>query len=340
MTSYVLGADGGADQKSIDTMKKLIEQKGHTVRFTSISPEQESAFTGASEDIGIFVVNGVAAATMWSFKVAIEKGTVPPTIFAHAAWIRKDGAMASEQAMLDCPFSPEWDAGFASGKESSMQQDGSGAKTVGEYAQQNSQYIHLCYADTPEEMVEKILNEQFSGTGANTDTNTNNNSVGGAVKIPDITFYGLIKQIIGAIDGMFSIANNMAYLLSFQDMFEYRTKNDADIPIIEPSDVIYDTVKKDWTTAGYYNSVELTYSEGVLKYGHDELIKQYGEHTFYYECPEDDYETAQAKAQALLAAHIRDYSTDIELQTFYNPNITAGSWIKVHKSITEIQGKT
>ena len=56
---------------------------------------------------------------------------------------------------------------------------------------------------------------------------------------------------------------------------------------------------------------------------------------FYYDCLEDDYETAKAKAQALLTAHVRDYSTDVELQVFYNPNITVGSWVKLKKSITQ-----
>ena len=34
--------------------------------------------------------------------------------------------------------------------------------------------------------------------------------------------------------------------------------------------------------------------------------------------PDDDEETAKAKADALLASHIRDYSTDVQLSVFYN----------------------
>lgn len=188
------------------------------------------------------------------------------------------------------------------------------------------------------QLVEGKLPCDGSSSASNSDNQ--NTSTGSAVKIPDVTFFGLIKQIIGATDGLFIIANNMAYLLSFKDMFNYKTENDKYIPIIEPSDVIYNTVKKNWSTDGYYNSVEFTYSEGTLKYSHDTLIKQYGENTFYYDSPEDDYETAKAKAQALLTAHVRDYSTDIELQVFYNPQITAGSWVKLNKKVTQIQGKT
>ena len=220
-----------------------------------------------------------------------------------------------------------------------------------DYSAQGNEHINgsdkkmtMVSGPTPsnEEEAKQLVSGQLpcdSSGGLNNTGDTNSGGVGG-VKIPDVTFYGLIKQIMGATDSIFTTANNMAYLLSFQDMFEYRIENDEDIPTIEPSDVIYNTLKKNWTTAGYYNSVEVTYSEGTLKYGHDTLIKQYGENVFYYDCPEDDYETAKAKAQALLTAHVRDYSTDVELQVFYNPNITAGSWVKLKKSITQITGKT
>ena len=163
---------------------------------------------------------------------------------------------------------------------------------------------------------------------------------GGAVSIPDITFYGLIKQICGATDSLFVIANNMAYLLSFKDIYEYRNQFDKYIPTIEAKDVLYDTLQKDWSTNGYYNAVEITYADGIIKYQNDTLVKQYGENTFYYEFPEDDEETAKAKADALLASHIRDYSTDVQLSIFYNENITEGSWVKVNKTLTQISGKT
>lgn len=171
-------------------------------------------------------------------------------------------------------------------------------------------------------------------------TSGSSGSGGGGVKIEDVTFYGLIKQIIGATDGLFIIANNMAYLLSFQEMFKYRDEYKNHITQIDPSDVLQNSLQKDWDTSGYYNTVEVTYSEGTVKYSHDVLVKQYGENVFYYDYPDDDYETAKIKAQALLAAHVRDYSTDIQLQIFYNPNITVGSWIKVKKTITQLSGKT
>lgn len=165
-------------------------------------------------------------------------------------------------------------------------------------------------------------------------------AVGGtAIMIPDKTFYGLINQICGAADAIFIPANNLAYLLTFKDYYKYREENDDLIPIITPKDVIDSSIEYEWDTQGFYNSIEVTYNGGKLKYKHDTLIAQYGENTFYYEFPNDDYETAKAKAAALLSAHVRDYGTDIKLTCLYNENITVGGWVKIQKSILNTTNK-
>lgn len=191
------------------------------------------------------------------------------------------------------------------------------------------------------EEAQQLVNGQLACDGSTVSPTGNGSVVGGnAINIEDITFYGLIKQIIGGIDGIFTIANNMAYLLSFEDMYKYRQEFDEDIPIINESHIIENSLVKNWTTSGFYNSVELTYADGIIKYQNDTLVKQYGENVYYYEFPEDDEETAKAKANALLSAHIRDYSTDIELNIMYDENITEGSWVKMPKSVTKLSGRT
>ena len=203
------------------------------------------------------------------------------------------------------------------------------------YPEMNEKAKGKCCAVYGGKTPEEALQAALSALGGQMPSqNSSNSSVGGAaVKIPEVTFYGLIKQIIGAIDGVFIIANNMAYLLSFEDMYKYRKKYEEHIPKINVNQIIKDSVHQNWTISGYYNTIELTYKDGVIKCQYDALVQQYGENVFHYEFPNDDEETAKYKAEALLAAHIRDYSTDIDLQILYDPNITAGSWVKVHKSI-------
>lgn len=209
------------------------------------------------------------------------------------------------------------------------------------YVELNQQYkpdkVQATWGETPEKLGQNIL-AALGGQG--TSGGTGSSSGGGAVLIPDKTFFGLIKQMLGAVDGIFVVANNMAYLLSFKDFYEYRNQFDEMIPKIERRDVLRDSLVKNWSTDSYYNAVEVTYADGIVKYQNDNLVKQYGENVFYYEFPEDDEETAKAKADALLSAHVRDYSTDIQLSIFFDENITEGSWVKVHKSLTNISGKT
>lgn len=174
--------------------------------------------------------------------------------------------------------------------------------------------------------------------GGGTTNTTDATATGGAVQIPDQTFYGLIKQMIAAIDGVFIIANNMAYLLSFKQLYEYRTKYEDYIVEIKGSDIIKDSVEKNWTTQGAYNTIELTYNGGIIQYQHDALVETYGQNIFYYNFPDDDEETAKAKAQSLLAAHVRDFSTDLYLKCLYNPNITPGCWVKIPKTYTKVTG--
>ena len=338
----VVGTDDsgtGLDQQNMEDLAQGLKDCGNEVEITTVDPNQEGIMAGNGADFNVFICNGVGAATIWSFFEAVKSGRVSFTIFAFAGWLAEyNDTLESEQSCREVEFTPEKDAGqFMTGASTSdMQAASGGAKTVGEFFDNNSQYLSMCWASSAEEMAQKICSGACGG-GSSTQVQQQGAS---AILIEDKTFYGLIKQMMGAVDAVFIIANNMAYLLSFKDIYEYRNLYDEYIPKIESKDVIYDTLLKNWTTDGFYNAVEVTYADGIIKYQNDVLVKQYGEHVFYYEFPEDDEETAKAKADALLAAHIRDYSSDIQMSIFYNPNITVGSWVKVNKTITNISGKT
>ena len=79
----------------------------------------------------------------------------------------------------------------------------------------------------------------------------------------------------------------MAYLLSFKDFYEYRDLYDKYVPVIDRKDVLDNSLVRNWTTDGYYNSVEVEYADGIIKYQNDALVQQYGENTFYYSFPDE-----------------------------------------------------
>ena len=324
----VLGCDrnGNDDSNYQSTVAGIIEQAGYTVEKLAIEPNAFASYSydssKAKGKIGIYLI---AAGTY-----SIGDATYGNTSFDYNYFgIRPE-------------CSPNWEV------------EDFDTKPIGSDADTRGGVTDKIAGKTFKEINDIVKERSMVVTGKDA-TEMGNNLVaamggqaqggqsatgGGAVSIPDKTFYGLIKQIMGAVDAVFIIANNMAYLLSFKDVYEYRNQFDEFIPIIETKDVLRDSLVKNWSTDGYYNAVEVSYADGIIKYQNDVLVKQYGENAFYYEFPEDDEETAKAKADALLAAHIRDYSTNIQLSVFYNENITEGSWVKVNKTLTQISGKT
>lgn len=324
----VLGCDrnGNDDSNYQSTVAGIIEQAGYTVEKLAIEPNAFASYSydssKAKGKIGIYLI---AAGTF-----SIGDATYGNTSFDYNYFgIRPE-------------CSPNWEV------------EDFDTKPIGSDADTRGGVTDKIAGKTFKEINDIVKERSMVVTGKDA-TEMGNNLVaamggqaqggqsatgGGAVSIPDKTFYGLIKQIMGAVDAVFIIANNMAYLLSFKDVYEYRNQFDEFIPIIETKDVLRDSLVKNWSTDGYYNAVEVSYADGIIKYQNDVLVKQYGENVFYYEFPEDDEETAKAKADALLAAHIRDYSTNIQLSVFYNENITEGSWVKVNKTLTQISGKT
>lgn len=182
------------------------------------------------------------------------------------------------------------------------------------------------------------VDTSIGGEGGGTSGNTSSSgTVGSAIQIEDQTFYGLIQQMIRATDSTLITSNNMAYLLSYVDLHKYRTEYEEFIPTIKPTHILKDSIVQYWTTEGLYNAVEVTYKEGTIRYQHDLLVQQYGDHTYYCEFKDDDEETAVAKAKSLLSAHVRDYSLDLQLNCIYNPHITVGSWVKIPKNIINVK---
>ena len=332
MANVVLGCDtnNSNDQKYLDTVGQLIEQAGHTVEKLSIGPNYFANYSWNGDTkgkVGVYLM----AASLISF---LDAGDA--NFDLNVFGIRGDvSSYGTEEGFKTKGVPKDHHGDCIHARCNELQ-----GKT---YPELNEIYKGKCIAvpgTTPEELAKNILaamnGQGIMGGGSSTTQTTG----GSAVLIPDKTFYGLIKQMIGAIDGVFIIANNMAYLLSFQQFFSYRDQYEDHILELKPSEIITDSIVRNWTTDGLYNTVEVTYAEGIIKLQHDALVEVYGESVFHYNFPEDDAEVAKAKADALLSAHVRDYSLDLQLNCIYNPNITVGSWIKIPKTLTKVSGPT
>lgn len=328
MADVILGCDSNNENDSNcqNIVHQTLQQAGHNVNNLGIDPNSFANYSYGSEakgKVGVYLM----AASLISFLDASDAG-FDYNILGIRGDVTEHG---TEQGFKTLGVPQDHDGNY-----SHPRYDECAGKT---YPELNELFKGKCIAvpgETCEKLAQNIL-AAMNGQGIFGGGTTTGQSTGGsAVLIPDKTFYGLIKQILGAIDGVFIIANNMAYLFSFKDFYNYRDLYEEYIPEIKVSDIIIDSVTHNWTTQGCYNAVEVTYSDGIVKYQHDALVELYGESVFYYEFLSDDEETAKSKAKALLSAHIRDYSLDLELNCLYNPNITVGGWVKIPKTLVNL----
>ena len=328
MAEIVLGCDSNSNDASVlNTVYEGLTQKGYKVKKLEIGPSPFSRIAYTSEakgKVGVYLM----ADSLFSFADGTHD-LYDKDVFVIRGGV--GGGINSQQDFETKTLSADPDCNSTCDEWVGLT-----------YPQMNQKANGKCIAvyggTTPEEALQAAL-QGLTGV-APTGGSTSQATGGGAVLIPDKTFYGLIKQMIGAIDGVFIIANNMAYLLSFQHFFQYRDQYEDHILELKPSEIITDSIVRNWTTDGLYNTVEVTYADGIIKLQHDALVEVYGESVFHYNFPEDDAETANAKADALLSAHVRDYSLDLQLNCIYNPNINVGSWIKIPKTLTKVSGPT
>lgn len=337
MANFLVGSDCDGGSHEMDDIKRVaagLRSCGHEVRESPrCNPSFEGELTSSPDGtIGVMIANGGLAGATYASFIKDMQGMVPNShiIFLFCHWAHPDSSTLTNESIQNDVCIAEHDSGGFYQSWMPAIYDG---KTEAQLEQEYG-FIHFCGSATSPEDGARMICEGVCGKGGGGTTITQ--SGGSMIKIPDLTFYGLIKQICGAVDATFTIANNMAYLLSFKDLYKYRDKYDEYIPILTADKIQNDTLTKNWTTDGFYNAVNITYNGGELEYKYEPLIEQYGENVFYYDLSEDDEETATAKAKALLSAHVRDYSLDLELRCLYDPHITTGSWIKLPTKITRM----
>lgn len=262
----VFGADSGCQQTDCDKIRQGLEQCGNTVSFTCIDPNQESHMKGHNAEMGVFFCNGVAPATMWSFRDAVKSGSLPYTIFAFITGPPYYDPNATRQTLKSMEtiravkFEPEWDADFMTGSStSSMQSETVGDGTLGPWIDQNSQYIGLCSGNTAEELAQNICS---GACGGGTGSGGSTVNAGGGAQIKDKTFEKCIRRICAATDSIFLVENNAAVLFPYTDWMALTLRQK--INAIKSDEIDPDVFSIDYGNEGFYNKVSIAWGGGTL----------------------------------------------------------------------------
>lgn len=365
MTHYYIGADscGAGEMAAMKTIAKELRKCGHKVDIGTVTPEQEAAgYHVSKKKVFLFLVCGVAPATMWSFKVAIAKGAVPPTIFLHGSWANKKSSspMRSESKMLNYSFVPEWDSGgFVN--TGAMKRDAGSAKTVEAYVNKYSKYIGVAWASSPTEMGKKLCNGQVTGyghsdsssagglggssgsgggyTGSSSSSNESDSNVSPLLQ-GEMTFEELVGEICNGIDLLFLTKRSVVVVDDFSSIYaQAKYLRDKGSYIVKGEDIKLweleeDSYELEVNQHGFYNTVYVEYKNGVVKESYDEFVRVYGEIPITYKDPKINKTTAIMKAKSYLAAHVRDFGMTVNLSMLNNGDIDIGDIVTVENPQT------
>lgn len=153
----------------------------------------------------------------------------------------------------------------------------------------------------------------------------------------DYTYEEVMNNIAAAIDAQFFIVDTTVCFVSFNALMAMSSSETivkSIQPRIEYWQLQHDTYELDVNQYGYYNTVIIQYKNGTLKRSFEDLVRVYGEIPITYKEKKLDYQGAQLKAQAYLAAHVRDFGMQVRFSMLYTGKITVASFIKVQNPMT------
>lgn len=176
------------------------------------------------------------------------------------------------------------------------------------------------------------IDEMIYGSDKNYEYFTNDSSGNG-----EYTYEEVMQNIGAAIDAQFFIVDTTVCFVSFNSLMALST-SEAIVKSIQPRIEYWQMEDKsyelDINQYGYYNTVIIKYKNGKLKRSFEDLVRVYGEIPITYVEKDLNYEGAQLKAQAYLAAHVRDFGMTVKFTMLYTGKITVASFIKVQNPLT------
>lgn len=153
----------------------------------------------------------------------------------------------------------------------------------------------------------------------------------------EYTYEDVMKNICSAIDAQFFIVDTTVCFVSFNALMAMGS-SEAIVKAIQPRieywQLLHDSYELDINQYGYYNTVYIQYKNGVLKRSFEDLVRVYGEVPVTYKEKDLDYAGAQLKAQAYLAAHVRDFGMQVRATILHTGKITVASFIKMQNPLT------
>lgn len=155
-----------------------------------------------------------------------------------------------------------------------------------------------------------------------------------------MTFEELVGEICNGIDLIFATKRSTVVITDYSGIYAeakyLRSKgNNAvkgeDIGLWQLEEGTYEL---DVAEYGFYNTVKVHYKNGTVTESYEDLVRVYGEVKIDYYEKKLDKTTAQMKAKAYLAAHVRDFDMSVKANLLWDGDIDVGDIVTIENPLT------
>ena len=333
MAYIVLGCDsnGVNDAGCRDTVARILTNAGHKVEKLAIAPGPFASYsyqTKAKGKIGIYLI----AAGTNSISDLYYGGT-----YFDYAYFGIRGDISSQPAGREPGFSTR-----PIGKDPDCSSYCN--KIAGlTFAQMNNKLkdrLQIVGGSSPEEIGNNLVSAIGGGGGTAGGSSSSSSSASKDSSVSpllqgDMTFEELVGEICNGIDLLFLPKRTTIVVDDFQSIYaEAKYLREHNNKLVKDENVNLwqleeDSYEMEVNQHGFYNTVYVQYKNGTVMESFDDLVRVYGKIPITYKDYKADKTTAQMKAKAYLAAHVRDFDMSINLTMLTNPEIDIGDIITV-----------
>ena len=156
----------------------------------------------------------------------------------------------------------------------------------------------------------------------------------------EMSFEELVGEICNGIDLIFATKRSTVVVTDYESIYaEAKYLRDHNSKAVGGEDIkIWQleegTYELDVSEYGFYNTVKVNYKNGTIVESYEDLVKVYGEVVIEYDEKTIDKTTAQMKAKAYLAAHVRDFDMSIKANLLWDGDIDIGDIVTIENPLT------
>ena len=345
MAKIVLGCDknGINDKEYQNTVKKILEKAGHTVETLAISATPFGVYGYQNKAKGKIGVYLMAASLVSVTDVASSGWKFKHTYFG----IRSDASRSiKSQKNFETKGIPKDHHGDCTNSFCDKWQ----GKTYPQINKIIEGRGTVLFSPNPKDFANNLVNilgggspSNYSSSGSSGSSGTGSSTASSDVSPllqGEMTFEELVGDLCNGIDLLFLTKKSVVVVDDFSSIYaQAKYFRDKKSDIIKEEDIKLwqleeDSYELEINQHGFYNTVYVKYKNGTVKESYDDFVRVYGEIPITYKDPKVNKTTAQMKAKAYLAAHIRDFGMTVNANILDNGDIDIGDIVTLENPKT------